>query len=303
MAKTKFMTNFSRSLHRTGLKLRKYSPEIFIVVGVVGTVTSAVMACKATTKLNPILDEAKTKIDTVHKAMEKKQTDGKKELTTVYTHTGLELAKLYAPSVALGVLSLGAIIASNNILRGRYVASVAAYTAVDKSFKKYRNNVVERFGKELDREFKFGVRTKEVEEREVDENGNEKIVKKTVEVPAQIEHDEYSRVFDEWNPFWEKSAEYNLTFLMQQQRAANKILEEQGYLFLNDVYKMLGFDQTKAGQEIGWVYDKNDPSFENHVDFGIHDLYNEQKCDFVNGRERSIILDFNPDGNVMYILP
>lgn len=299
MKNTQLMTNISRSLHRTGLKIRKYSPEIFIVVGVVGTVTSAVMACKATTKLNPILDKAKTEIDAVHKDMDNNKTDGRKELTAVYTHTGIELAKLYAPSVALGALSLGAIVASNNILRGRYVASVAAYTAVDKSFKKYRNNVVERFGKELDYELRHGIKSTEVEERVVDENGNETIVKKTVKTPAQIGHDEFSKIFDELNPFWEKSSEYNLTFLMQQQRAANKMLEQQGFLFLNEVYKMLGFYQTKAGQEVGWVYDKN---VINKIDFGIHDPHDVNKSAFVNGHDRSIVLDFNPDGNIMHLL-
>ena len=304
------MKSASRMLHKTGFKLKKHSPEILIVAGVVGTVASAVMACRATTKLDTVLNKAKNSINDVHVALEKGEVNGetyttedsKKDLTIIYTQTGVELFKLYAPSIALGALSLTAIVTSNNILRKRNVALAAAYTAVDKGFKKYRGEVVDRFGKELDYELRNGIRAKEVEERIVDDNGNEHIEKKTVYTRNEIDHDEYTRIFEESNPFWEKSSEYNLTFLMQQQRAANKLLEEQGYLFLNDVYKMLGFKQTQAGQEIGWGYDPKDPTFNNYVDFGIHDQDDERKCAFVNGDERNIWLDFNVDGPVMHLL-
>lgn len=311
MKGTEIMKTASRSFHRAGLILKKHSPEIFIVAGVVGTVTSAVMACKATTKLNTILDKSKEDIDAIHTAIENKAVngeeytaeDGKKDLTIVYTQTGLKLVKLYTPSVALGALSLTAIIASHRMLTKRNAALAAAYTAVDKGFKQYRGRVVERFGKDIDRELRYNIKAKEIEERVVDENGNESITKTTVKTIDPLGHDEYSRIFDELNPYWTKSSEYNMTFLMNQQRTANKLFEEQGYLFLNDVYKMLGFLPTQAGQVIGWIYDPKDPNLSNYIDFGIHDLYNKDKCSFVNGHEKSIILDFNVDGDVLRLMP
>ena len=48
--------------------------------------------------------------------------DSKKDLSVVYLQTGVKLAKLYAPAVALGALSITGILASNNILRKRNVA-------------------------------------------------------------------------------------------------------------------------------------------------------------------------------------
>jgi hypothetical protein len=48
MSKLDF-TKVTRAFHSAGFKIRKHSPEILIVAGVVGVVTSAVMACKATT--------------------------------------------------------------------------------------------------------------------------------------------------------------------------------------------------------------------------------------------------------------
>ena len=49
------MANVSRFAAKAKFKLGKHSPEILMVVGAVGAVTSTVMACKATLKVNDIL--------------------------------------------------------------------------------------------------------------------------------------------------------------------------------------------------------------------------------------------------------
>lgn len=305
--KKDILSNVNRTLSKVKFNVKKHSPEILIVAGVVGTVTSAVMACKATTKISSVLDESKKQIDQIHtatengeiKGVEYTQEDGKKDLAIVYAQTGLKFVKLYGPSVILGALSLTAIISSNNILRKRNVALAAAYTAVDKGFKEYRGRVIERFGKDLDRELRYNIKAKEIEEKVVDENGKEKTVKKTVNVVGDPNHySEFARFFDDGCTGWCKDAEHNLVFLKQQQAAANRILQREGYLFLNEVYDMLGIPRTKAGQVVGWVYDEDNPIGDNYVDFGIYDLYNEKARDFVNGIERTILLDFNVDGNV-----
>ena len=87
-------------------------------------------------------------------------------------------------------------------------------------------------------------------------------------------------------------------FLNSQQKYANDLLKAQGYLFLNDVYKALGLEPTKAGQIVGWVYNPDNPVGDNYVDFGIYDVSNERKRAFVNGYEENILLDFNVDGNI-----
>lgn len=305
--KKNILVNFNRSINKTMFKVKKHSPEILVVTGVIGVVASAVMACKATTKISKISDEHKKQIDELHLALERGETkagesydveDSKKDLTIIYAQTGLKYVKLYAPSMVLGALSITAIISSNNILRKRNVALAAAYTAVDKSFKNYRNRVVERFGKELDKELRYNIKSKEIEETVVDDDGKEKKIKKTVNVASVDEPSDYARFFDEYCAGWTKDSEYNLMFLKAQQAHANNLLREQGYLYLNTVYDMIGIPKTKAGQVVGWVYDESNPDIDNYVDFGIYDLYDENKRDFVNGRERSVLLDFNVDGNI-----
>lgn len=306
MKKAEIMNSMTRSFHKVNFKVKKHSPEILIVAGIVGTVASAVMACKATTKVSDILEETKTKIDQVNDVVANEgiseeqysKEDAKKDLAIIYAQTGVKIVKLYAPAIVLGALSLTGIIASNNILRKRNLALAAAYTAVDKGFKEYRGRVVERFGKELDRELRYNIKAKEIEETVLDEDGKEKTVKKTINTADVNDISDYARFFDEYCTGWDKDPEYNLMFLKQQQAHANRLLQTNGYLFLNEVYDMLGIRRTKAGQIVGWVYDEKNPIGDNYVDFGIYDLYNEKSRDFVNGRERSILLDFNVDGNI-----
>lgn len=301
------INSVSYNAHRIGFKIKKASPEIMVVAGVIGVVTSTVMACKATTKVNDILEETRKQVDDVHNVLdsdviteeEYNNDDAKKDLAIIYTQTGVKLIKLYAPSVIVGALSITGILASHKILKKRNVALTAAYATIDRSFKEYRGRVVERFGKELDRELRYNIKAQEIEEKTVDKDGNETIEKKTISVVDPNMYSDYARIFDNGSMGWTKDPEYNLMFLKLQQNQANDRLRAQGYLFLNDVYDMLGIPRTKAGQIVGWVYDEENPVGDNFVDFGIYDIYNEKACDFVNGRERSIVLDFNVDGNIL----
>jgi len=306
MKKTELMTTVSSSFNKMSFKLKKYSPEILVVAGVVGTVVSAVMACKATTKVSDILEKTKEDINSIHNcaaneslAEEYTPEDVKKDLAIVYVQTGVKLAKLYAPAVALGALSLGSILASNNILRQRNIALAAAYATVDKGFKEYRNRVVERFGEEVERELRHNIKAKKIEKIVVGEDGKEKKVKETIQVAEDPNtYSDYARFFDDGCTGWEKDSEYNLMFLRAQQQYANDKLRANGRLFLNEVYDMLGIPRTKAGQVVGWVYNTKNPIGDNYIDFGMYDMHREVVRNFVNGYERTILLDFNVDGNI-----
>ena len=310
MRKIKLPASTTRALNRVGLKLRKHSPEILVASGIVGVVTSTVMACKATTKIDEVLAESKEHIEVTKKYVEENsfsekytENDYKKDLTIMYTQRGISLAKLYAPAVVLGTVSITAILAGHNILRKRNVALAAAYATVDKGFKEYRARVIERFGKELDKELKYNIKAKDIEEIKVNEKtGKEDIEKKTVDVADPNTYSDYARFFDDGCTGWTKDPEYNLMFLKDQQRYANDRLKTKGCLFLNEVYDMLGIPRTKAGACVGWIFDEKHPNGDNFVDFGIYDLYNERKRDFVNGYERTILLDFNVDGDILDLI-
>lgn len=292
-----------RTYKKVELKVIKHSPEILAGVGVVGVIASTVMACKATTKLSDILEESKDQLDQIKTvavdpayADKYSEDDAKKDTTITYVQTGVKVAKLYAPSVILCAGSLGCLLASNNILKKRNAALSAAYMTVDKSFKEYRKRVADRFGEEVEKEIRYNIKAKEV--TTVDENGNE--VTETVKVMDGTDdpntYSDYARFFDESCAAWQNDAEYNLTFLKAQQQYANDLLKSRGRLFLNEVYRMLGIDETKAGQVVGWVYNPDNPTGDNFVDFGIYNMQRERVRAFVNGYEPNILLDFNVDG-------
>ena len=292
-----------KTYKKVELKAIKHSPEILAGVGVVGVVGSLVMACKATTKLSDILDESKEQLDKIKEvaadpAYEEKysQDDAKKDTTITYVQTAMKVTKLYAPSVILCASSLGCLLTSNNILKKRNAALSAAYMTVDKSFKEYRKRVADRFGEEVEKEIRYNIKAEEI--TKVDENGNE--VTETVKVMDGTDdpnsYSDYARFFDESCAAWQNDAEYNLTFLKAQQQYANDLLKAKGRLFLNEVYRMLGIDETKAGQVVGWVYNPDNPTGDNFVDFGIYNMQRERVRAFVNGYEPNILLDFNVDG-------
>lgn len=299
--------------NKVTFQTKKHSPEILLGVGIVGAVGSAVMACKATLKVNDILDETKETVEKIHAVLENEnvseedysEEDSKKDLAVVYAQTGWKFVKLYAPSVIMGALSITSILASNNIMRKRNLAIAAAYTAIDQSFKDYRGRVVERFGEVVDRELKYNLKAAKVSEKILDEEtGKEKKVKTTVEVlnDGVDGYSDYARFFDESCRPWEKDPEFNLTFLRAQEHYANDLLVSRGHLFLNEVYDMLDIPRTKAGQIVGWTYDAKNPVGDNYVDFGIYDISKQEKRDFVNGYERSILLDFNVDGPIYNLI-
>lgn len=314
---TSIISSVTNSMNKVGFELKKHSPEILMVTGIVGAVASTVLACRATLKVNDILEKSKEDINAIHEVSAREdeevysEEDAKKDLAITYAKTGVKLAKLYAPAVAVGVLSITSIAASHNILHKRNVAIAAAYATVDKSFKEYRGRVIDRFGEKVDRELKYNIKAKKISETVTDEEtGKEKKVKVIKQYVNPEDVSGYARFFEEYtrdaygnvvkNSCWDKNNEYNMMFLKAQQKVANDMLIAKGRLFLNEVYEMLGLPTSKAGQVVGWVYDpKNSPSHsgDNYVDFGIYASV-ENYSDFLYNDNEAILLDFNVDGNI-----
>lgn len=302
---TSALESASRLANKFAFKAKKHSPEILIAVGAVSIVTGTVQACKATLKMQDVLETTSDNLEKIHgledgtlKVKEGEtytEEDARKDKTTVYIQTAVKAIKLYGPSIILIGGGLGCMIGSHIIMCRRYGAAVAAYSAVTTAFNEYKDRVKERFGEQTQYELEHGVKAEEVET--TDENGNKK--KETAYVTEKMIKHPYSVIFDESNPNWERDSGYNLIFIKNVEDAANRKLRKKGYLFLNDVYDMLGISNTYIGQFAGWVWDPADPSIDSRVDFGLYDDYNPQKVAFLQGDEYSVVLDFNCDGNII----
>lgn len=286
------MSAITRSAHRAALKLKKHSPRILFVAGVVGMVGTSVVSARAAIKVQPKLTVAKTQLKSIQDDVEQGRIlaeTNKQRTVEVYREVGFELFKAYAPAVVLGVASVAALTKSHQILTARNAAVGAAYAGLDKAFKEYRQRVIAELGQEKDTEFAFGSETKDIVVYDKDGNPQIEQIKKISKDAGGI----YKVLFDDNNRNWEKANGYNYTWLDSQMRWANELLQRRGHLFLNEVMDILGFDRVPEGQLMGWLYDSSDVDQPGYVDFGIH-----RNPDFVAGYERNVWLEFNVGGPI-----
>lgn len=297
--------NATMILKTGAIQAAKHGPEIAMYSGLglmfIGTFT----ACKATPKACHIWKDHKENlhaINDVHEHPEDYLREGEtytkqdyaKDILIQNVQTGMKLARCYAPSVILGITGAALVIGGHRTIAKRFAGACAAYTALDAAYSQYRNRVVEELGEEKDFLFSHGLKEETIEKIVTDEKGKEKkeemiVYKSTID----DKHSMYSRFFDETSVQWSKDAETNLVFLKAQQNYFNDLLKARGHVFLNEVYDALGIPRSSSGAVIGWVLKDGNA---NYIDFGIFNGYREKVRDFVNGYERSILLDFNVDG-------
>jgi hypothetical protein len=279
----------SRKVAHTALLSQKNSPQILFGAGIAGMIGSTVLACRATLKMDELLEKTQNDVK-IAKSIEHREyseKDRQKDVSLIYVQTSMNIVRLYGPAVILGGASIAALTQSHNLLSKRNAALTAAYAALEKSYNEYRARVVEKYGEEEDRHLRYGTEVVEIE----DEASGQKV--EVVRV-ASGEPSAYARFFDQLCSSWSKDPEYNFLFIRCQQNYANDLLKARGHVMLNEVYDMLGIPRSKAGAVVGWIL-MPDGSTDNYIDFGVFDD-NDRARDFVNGREGSILLDFNVDG-------
>lgn len=303
---SKISASASKYAARTELKIRKNSPEILLGVGIAGFVGTVVLACKATLRADEVVEYHQKKMEDIHEAKRIVEADPEGELeydenlyhqdiAIQYMKTTGKMIKLYAPSIALGALSLACILASRNIMHKRYLGVVAAYNGVSAAFEEYRKRVRDEYGENMDRHFRYGTTYDTITEVTTNEEGKKEKTKVTTENidPGSITAtDTTSRFFDSSNPNWDKNPSFSMMFLRGRQNYFNDLLHTRGHVFLNEVYDELGFPHTPEGAVLGWIEGEGDDC----IDFGLYDLDKDKVRRFVNGLDNVILLEFNHDG-------
>lgn len=302
--------NFSvvrRALSVAGLTLSKHAPAIFTGAGVVGFIGTAVLSSKATLKANDVMDphiESLCRIadaESLGEAGRAEYTaeDANRDKITVYCRLGVDLAKLYAPAIGLGVLSTVFVTGGYRIQAKRLAGVTAAYGVVSKAYENYQKrieSVLGEDGKKQLEETLLDTAQRQIADYKA-ENGSE-----TPITDAHVDSllsaynvSQYGLVWDENCKNWEAHQDLALMILHAQQRYMNDILRSKGYLLLNDVYKAVGAPETSAGAVVGWVYKGGDG--DGYVSFG--DFESRQYDEYHPRWGRNItrfVLDFNVDG-------
>lgn len=283
-------TTFGGIVGRSSLLLKKHAPTILTVVGLASMTAGAVFAVKQTLKLEALVDDAEQRVENAKEfAKEVDEKTGQKALYKAYLRNALEVTKLYGPPVSMFVSGMVSVAVGHGLLQRRNVQLVAAVNAMEKSFQTYRDRVIKDLGEEKDRDYMLGIE----ETTERGENGK----KSTLTEVDVSKMNQFSRVFDEGNDYWQNDdPSYNQFFLTTEQRVINDILLHRGHVFLNEVYDRLGFKRIPEGNVLGWIVTKDGP---NYIDFGLYDASSEAKRNFINGYEKSIWLNFNIQGEIL----
>ena len=301
---SKVSTSAAKFAGKAEFTIKKNSPEILLGAGIVGFVGTIVLACRATCKADEVLEFHRRKIKDINDAKEIADADPEGEMSydielyrqdkaIRYLKTTGSLAKLYAPTIAVGTLSLACILTSRNIMQKRYLGVVAAYNGVSAAFEEYRKRVRDEYGEGLDKHFRYGPTYDELPV--YDENGKKTKEKEQIEKTETgmvMPNDDSCRFFDSSNPNWDKNPTFSMMWLRGQQNILNDILHTRGHVFLNEVYDALGFPHTPQGAVLGWIDGEGD----NCIDFGLYDQDKENVRRFVNGVDNVIMLEFNHDG-------
>lgn len=280
---------------KTGLKLKKYSPEILLFLGISGGIAGTVVACKETPKAVEAHDQFLEEVEALHENEERTA----KDTIRVYTRAGVRYIKIYGPAVGILAAGIGCHVGSYAILHNRGVALATALASTTAAFEEYRRNVVDKYGAEAEKEIRFGLREATVEDC-VDaedvadiEAGKKKMTMSTTG---------FDRCFDEYNPMWTKSAVDNLNFLVQCQAYANEKLRSNGHLFVNELMDILHYPRVKAGQIDGWIYDPSRDDLHNFIDLGLFSVKDTPHDSFLRGMETSVWLTINPDGDILSLM-
>lgn len=300
------------------LTVKTHSPAILIGTGAVGFTATVVLACRATLKLSDILAEGEENLKKANAASAEKfgEDEIKKAKFGIKLQTAVNVAKAYAPAFALGVFTIACVTGSYTVLKKRNAGLAAAYAIVDKGFKDYRKRVVDDQGEQKDFEYANGVETREVVV--VGENGDlESKTVKTLDheaIRTADPEETYKRIFhgperDENGDIveggyaackrWSDIPNQNQFVLQMLQSEANDLLRLQGYVFLNQVYDMLGYENTVAGQIVGWKRNPKEGEGDGYISFGTWDQGVYRGIEWLNGDSDSILLDFNVDGPIL----
>lgn len=311
-------------LGKAKMILSKRSPEIWLGAGIVAIVSGTVWACYASRKVDDVLDDLTEKKGYLDYQKELDDADiaeaaedgitlkpedlrivpaeYKKQRAIATLQCAGELAQLYVPAMLLIGGGIVMVVNGHRVLSKRNASLLAAYGALDDAFKSYRKRVVERLGEDMEKDIYLNRKYEELTVTEIDENGKKKKSKEKVLTEQGKEVDlPYIFFYDHENSReWTTSDAFNHTFLIAQQNAANDLLRvrtsagklknKRGWVFMNEVLQMLGFDPTPTGAVCGWVtpLDGEIPEGDDYIDFGI-----------VEGNEDgSIMLNFNCQGMI-----
>lgn len=266
------MNVLTRFGSKVAFSTKKASPNIMIGAGIVLGGVSIGLAINSTYKeMDGIIYRHEKELDKIKKMQMlmdsgsvKPEEFNTEQMAQVKLKVKFDLVrdifKAYWPTLVTAVAGASLILGGTHILNKRHATAVAAVAAIEESFRKYRETNREEIGEEKEAAIykKSTDSIKELKKVNQPKDGHN--------TPSLDSDDVYGRYFDAYNINWTKDPSWNYTFLKDTQAFANQKLKACGHVFLNDVYRLLGYDDTEVGQLVGWRLNGDGDGF---VDFGL----------------------------------
>lgn len=293
------MSILTRAYGATKLALKANAPTIMVTSGVVSMGVGAVLGAKQTLLVEAVLEKhvpdlEKIKVGQSLRLDSYTDDNAQQDRFKVYTRVAVDLGKLYAVPLVFFGAGTALVFGGHRVMLKRNATLALAFTALNESFESYRKRVVEKIGHDADQAFFHGAVNKEVIDPET--GAVEEISTRDWEASGQ---DPYNRVFEQGaSAEWQPDLGINKMFIANQQRFAQQRLNRQGYLYLSDVYKALGFEESDISRVVGWKVSRlpdgtKDVPF---VDFGLD---KPMPDDWKYNRDHAIYLDFNCQGLIV----
>lgn len=205
------------------------SPQILTALGVVGTVSTAILTGKATVKAVRILDDNKPM--TIYPADPVELTVQEKVKLTW---------KLYIPPAAVGVLTVASIITASQIGTRRAAAMAAAYAVSEKAFTEYKEQVVKKFGEAKEQNVRDAVRQEQV-------NNNPVTDRQVIIAGGNVLC---------YEPYTDRYFDSDMESLKKAMNDLNYRINNNWYASLSEFYDLIGLPKTAYSDELGWNSDK-----------------------------------------------
>lgn len=205
---------------------KQHSPEILIGLGITGAASSVIFAVKATPKAMILLDQKKQELGV-------EKLEAKEIIKTA--------APVYIPTAVSFGVSVACIIGASSMNARRNAALTAAYTMSESALRTYRDKVLETVG--------------EGKEREIRQAAAIEQQQKTPEAQTVVVNNEAGQL----KCFDSLSGRYFAATKNQVEKAVNDFnrqLRDDMRMSLNEWYDMIGLDQNKLGDMLGWDIDR-----------------------------------------------
>lgn len=303
------------------LMFKQYTPAIMlgsgIALGIAALITSNVVTFKNKEEIvryKKKIQNANRKIRDIKKNGPKDANgnipalkDAKKERRIYRKDFSKFLVKKYGIPVGLEVISAGLEIGSDKILSDRLASTASLLTLTTTEFGKYRQNVANRYGKDIERKIYNGVEEERIEKEVTTKNGKTKKVTETKEkepevVDNKVKDHAYTFVYCKGCTGWSPNPRESMNYLELIEKYLTDRLHDRGHVFLNEALDALGINRVLPyGNTAGW-YIKDKKHSDAKISLGYMDKNNPDKNDFINGRTTNVVLDLNCQGDIMSLL-